>query len=140
MLRKIKKARDLVFTTSKRRSRRQAVASQDTARDHEVITKQLYDTKDDQILMTEPKDSAVFDSVMQNDYKSPLDMSRIKGKAKPWQNATSGRYKDLFNLHAHSPRESDRTRPMRMSPDLDFRVDRRDRQDEYPMGMAEIER
>ena len=37
MLKKIKKARDLVFTTAKRRSRRSAIASQDTARDQEAI-------------------------------------------------------------------------------------------------------
>lgn len=44
MLKKIKKARDLVFTTSKRRTRRQAIASQDTAREQqEKIQKQLYE-------------------------------------------------------------------------------------------------
>ena len=46
MLKKIKKARDLVFnnnTGSKRRSRRQAIASQDTTREQqERIQKNLY--------------------------------------------------------------------------------------------------
>ena len=78
--------------------------------------------------MTDPKDSTVFDSVIQNnDYRSPLDMSRLKGKTKPWRHPSTGRYKDIFNLHALSPRETDRTRPMRMSPDLDFKIDRRDK-------------
>lgn len=59
-------------------------------------------------------------------------MSRLKAN-KPWKNATSGRYKDIFNLQAMSPRETDRTRPMRMSPDLDFKVDRRDKQEDFPL-------
>ena len=42
MLKKIKKARDLVFTSTKRRSRRQAIGSHDNIRDQESIRKELY--------------------------------------------------------------------------------------------------
>ena len=42
MLRKIKKARDLVFTTNKRRTRRNAVASQENICDQQTIHKELY--------------------------------------------------------------------------------------------------
>lgn len=42
MLKKIKKARDLVFTSTKRRSRRQAIGSHDNIREQESIRKELY--------------------------------------------------------------------------------------------------
>ena len=55
-----------------------------------------------------------------------MEYSRLK--AKPWNEstATHGRYKDLFDLSAQTPRDKKGTRPMRMSPDLDFRVDTKD--------------
>ena len=73
-----------------------------------------------------------------NEYKSPLDFSRLK--AKPWKHVTHGLYKDIFNL-AVSPREKN-TRPMQMQPDFDFKVDRRDKNGEsvLPMSLAAIER
>lgn len=50
-------------------------------------------------VMGEPGASTdVFESL---DYKSPMDFTRLK--AKPWKNATHGRYKDIFNLQALSP-------------------------------------
>lgn len=58
-------------------------------------------------------------------------MSRLKASRNNKNAATSGRYKDIFNLHAMSPREGDRTRPMRMSPDLDYKVDRMDKQEDF---------
>jgi len=51
---------------------------------------------------------------------------------------THGRYKDIFNLNALEPSQK-ATRPMRMSPDLDFKVDRMDKKDD-PWLQAEIER
>jgi len=69
---------------------------------------------------------------------SPLDFSRLK--AKPWKNATHGRYKDIFNI-ASTPRDN-KTRPMQMQPDFDFKLDRRDKNEDdiLPMSFAPIER
>ena len=85
------------------------------------------------------RDAAIFDySVDRSDYKSPMDLSRLK--AKPWKDATHGRYKDLFNMNPHTPRDRG-TRPMRMSPDLDFKVDNKDRMEsDLPMSLAQFER
>ena len=70
--------------------------------------------------------------------RGPLDFSRLR--AKPWKNATHGRYKDIFNLQQLDQREGQRTRPMRMSPDLDFKVDKKDKQEDLiNMQLAAIE-
>ena len=71
-----------------------------------------------------------YESSGRQDYKSPIDFSRLK--AKPWKNVSHGRYKDIFNLQALSPKDGKGTRPMRMSPELDFKVDRRDKRDQPP--------
>lgn len=117
MLKKIKKARDLVFTTSKRRARRKAISSADydrqmelrspkdsaSTRNMESGAKRISsprDTDDGGVASTEgSKMTEVFDySTMKGDYKSPLDPNRLR--VKPWQNAKHGRYKDIFNLAA----------------------------------------
>lgn len=135
MLKKIKKARDLVFTVSKRRARRTAIGSPEQSTN---IVNSLELTEESKT-MEQLKINPVF-----NDYSgncgepSPLDFSRLK--AKPWKDATHGRYKDLFNLQALNPVDSKGTRPMRMSPDLDYRVDQVDRgEDMLPMSLAAFE-
>ena len=112
MLRKIKKARDLVFTVSKRRSRRAAIASQDNLRDQEIIQKELYqaDSGVDYQQETEQSVSVVFDDAPAMSAAKPLQVVIDT-------NLTHGRYKDIFNLKG---RGDSKTRPMRMSPDLDF--------------------
>ena len=87
-------------------------------------------------MLVDPNASKVFDTDRSNQsksaFKGPLDFSRLN--AKPWKNVTHGRYKDLFNMNKMSPREG--SRPMRMSPDLDFKVDRRDKQEGLPLSLA----
>ena len=75
--------------------------------------------------LVEPKTSEVFDNSDTTPLNrgGPLDFSRLR--AKPWKNATHGRYKDIFNLQALD--RKDGQRPMRMSPDLDFKIDKRDK-------------
>ena len=49
------------------------------------------------------------------------------------ENGQHGRYQDIFNLNAIERQqrgEKNKTRPMRMSPDIDFKVDRHDRKDD----------
>ena len=79
-----------------------------------------------------------YESSGRQDYKSPIDFSRLK--AKPWKNVSHGHYKDIFNLKAASPRDGQGTRPMRMSPDLDFKVDRRDKKEDLPLSVEQIEK
>ena len=98
---------------------------------------------DDLPVIEEPGTSTdVFDyeSSGRQDYKSPFNLNN-RAKAKPWKNATHGRYKDIFNLQALSPRDGQGTRPMRMSPELDFKMDRRDKKDiNLPLTMEQIEK
>lgn len=121
-----------------------------------MIQKQLYDQKkmaalqnntsrEDECtpVLGDPGTSTdVFDyeSSRQQDYKSPIDYTRLK--AKPWKNVTHGRYKDIFNLQALSPRDGKGTRPMRMSPDLDYKVDIRDNKkgEHMPLTAEQIEK
>ena len=90
--------------------------------------------------MAEPgMDTDVFDYESSARKSNPLDFSRLK--AKPWKNVTHGRYKDIFNLNQLSPRDNQGSRPMRMSPDLDFKVDRRDKKEEnVPLSVNQIEK
>ena len=68
-----------------------------------------------------------------------MDFSRLK--AKPWKQpntSTHGRYKDIFNLNQLSPRDGQRN--THLSPDMDYNVDGRNKNDDLPMTLAEIER
>lgn len=94
-------------------------------------------TDDNTLAQTQDsKTSEIFDfsASMQRDYKSPLNAARLN--TKPWDNVTHGRYKDIFNLNAGGDRG---TRRMRMSPDVDFKIDKIERRDD-PFLMAEMER
>lgn len=78
-----------------------------------------------------------------SEYRSPL-ANPTHLRSRQTNNVTHGRYKDIFDLNAlekKQQREKNNgcgTRPMRMSPDLDFRIDRLDqRKDE---ALAEMER
>lgn len=80
MLRKIKKAHDLVFTKPKRRSRRTAIGSPELSK--EIVNS--LELGENSKLTELKRESNVFNdySARGDNRPSPLDFSRLK--AKPW--------------------------------------------------------